>query len=97
MTALLVDQGKKPDPKVVEAVLDAPAFLSGVIEEHYNLAKTAREEELHGPQLRAIEALQSIVEDADVAATIARTDLASVSEMDRAAFDQLVPIRESLA
>ena len=93
MAALL----DKPDPKVVEAVLDAPAFLSGVLDDHYASAKAAREEQLYGSQFRAIEALQAVVEDADVAATIARTDLASVAEMDKAAFDNLVPIRESLA
>jgi hypothetical protein len=33
-------------------VLDAPATLSGVPEQHYAAAKGAREEQLFGPQLK---------------------------------------------
>jgi hypothetical protein len=61
-------------------------------------AKAAREEQLHGPQLREIDALQAVVDEANAAATIARTDLATVVEMDQAAFDRLmVPIEKKTA
>jgi hypothetical protein len=48
--------------------------------------------------LRKIEALQAVVDEANAAATIARTDLATVVEMDQAAFDRLVvPIEKKTA
>ena len=88
----------QPDPKILDAVLDAPAALSGVPEQHYAAAKEAREEQLFGPQLKEIEALQAVVDEANAAATIARTDLATVVEMDQAAFDRLVvPIEKKTA
>jgi hypothetical protein len=89
---------KQADPKILDAVLDAPAALSGVPEEHYARAKTAREEQLHGPQLREIDALKAVVDEANAAATIARADLAAVVEMDQASFDKLVmPIEKKAA
>jgi hypothetical protein len=89
---------KQADPKILDAVLDAPAALSGVPEEHYARAKTAREEQLHGPQLREIEALQSVVDEANAAAQVARNDLVTTVEMDQASFDKLVvPIETKAA
>jgi hypothetical protein len=41
-------------------------------------------------QLKEIDALQAVVDEANAAATIARTDLATVVEMDPASFDRLV-------
>jgi hypothetical protein len=72
MGALLAPQ---PDPQILDAVLDAPAALSGVSAEHYALAKTAREKQLHGAKLDAVEALQEIIGEANAAAAVARNDL----------------------
>jgi hypothetical protein len=85
------------EPNIIDSVLDAPAALSGVLDEHYAIAKATREEQLLGPQFREIEGLAAVVDEADVATTIACSDLANVAEMDRASFDKLVPARESLA
>lgn len=81
----------EPDSKIVEAVLDAPAFLSGVSAEHYALAKTTRDERVHATQFREIRALQDVIDEANAAAAVARADLgnvagdAVVSEMKSAA------------
>jgi hypothetical protein len=89
---------QQPDPKVLDAVLDAPAALSGVPEQHYAAAKAAREEQLFGAQLAEIDALQAVVDEANAAATIARTDLATVVGMDHASFDQIMlPIENKTA
>jgi hypothetical protein len=68
----------QPDPSILDSVLDMPCELSGVTAEDYALAREAREEQLHGPKLREIEALQAVVGEADAAASIARADLASM-------------------
>lgn len=73
----------QPDPAILDAVLDAPAALSGVSDEHFALAREAREKQLYGPQLRAIEALQAVVAEADAAASIARADLANIAGENR--------------
>jgi hypothetical protein len=86
------------DPKILDAVLDAPAALSGVPEQHYAAAKEAREEQLFGPQLKEIEALQAVVDEASAAATIARGDLRSVTALDEREFESLVgPIENKKA
>jgi hypothetical protein len=69
----------QPDPSILDSVLDMPCELSGVTAEDYALARQAREEQLHGPKLREIEALQAVVGEADAAASIARADLASLA------------------
>lgn len=69
------------DPAVIDAVLDAPAMLSGVTAEHYETARLARDERLHGPALREIEPLQDVVDEANAAAGVAQNDLASLAQM----------------
>jgi hypothetical protein len=80
----------QPDPKILDAVLSAPAALSGVAEQHYSAAKSAREEQLFGPQLAEIDALKAVVDEANAAATIARGDLRSVLQIEEREFSQLV-------
>ncbi len=88
----------KGDPEILDAVLDATPLASGVPEQHYVAAKTAREEQLFGAQLAEIDALQAVVDEANAAATIARTDLATVVEMDKASFDKIMlPIENKAA
>jgi hypothetical protein len=74
------------NPVVREAVLGQFAAMSGVPQKDYDLAKTARDEQLNeqlnGPKLREIEALQAVVDEADGAAGIAQNDLTSLSELD---------------
>jgi hypothetical protein len=74
------------NPAIREAVLGKPAFMSGVPEIDYAKAKVARDAELHeqlnGPKLREIEALQAPVDEADAAAGIAQNDLTSLAEID---------------
>ena len=72
----------QPDPSILDAVLDMPAELSGVRAEDYAHAKAAREQQLHGPKLREIEALQAVVGEADAAASVARMDLANIAGVD---------------
>jgi hypothetical protein len=91
---------KRSDPRILDAVLDpnVAAEVSGVPEQHFAAAKAAREQILFGDQLREIEALQAVVDEANAAATIARTDLAAVVEMDQSSFDALVtPIEKKSA
>lgn len=78
------------DVRIVEAVLSAPALLSGVdpnvmghVEEAYQAAK-------FGPQMEEITELEEIVASAEAAAQIARDDIRATLEMDERAFDQLV-------
>jgi len=72
MGALLAPQ---PDPQILDAVLDAPAALSGVSAEHYALAKAAREKQLHGAKLDAAEALEAVVSEAAACTAVACNDL----------------------
>jgi hypothetical protein len=86
-TALLLEN---PDARFLDAVLDAPAALSGVPPEIYGRAKQAREEQIHGPVLRELEAMESLLADAQNAATIARNDLMGMIEMDERSFDRIM-------
>jgi hypothetical protein len=87
------------NPVVREAVLGQPAFLSGVPEVDYAKAEAARDaelqEQLNGPALRQIEALQAVVDEADAAAGIAQNDLTSLSEFEdsQQALGRLVALR----
>lgn len=85
---LLLD--KNADPFLVDAILDKPAAMSGVPDQFYQQAKTTREEQLHGPLLREIEAAESVRAEAVNAATIARGDLMNVLELDQRAFDRIM-------
>jgi hypothetical protein len=89
---------KQADPKILDAVLDAPAALSGVPEQQYAAAKAAREQQLFSPQLQEAAALQAVVDEANAAARVARNDLATVVEMDQTSFDKIVlPIENKKA
>jgi hypothetical protein len=74
------------NPTIREAVLGKFAALSGVPEVDWAKAKVARDEELNeqlnGPKLREIEALEAVVAEADGAAGIAQNDLTSLAEID---------------
>ena len=74
------------DPATREAALGQPAFMSGIPQKDYEAAKLARDqqlnEELNGPKLAEIEALQAVVDEADAAAGIAQNDLLSLAEID---------------
>jgi hypothetical protein len=91
ITALL----KQNDPKILDAVLEMPAALSGVAPEHFQIAKAAREQQLHGPLLKEIAKLESIVAEADAAAKVARNDLAAASGFDHIDFEKIVGPIES--
>ncbi len=60
--------------------------MSGVPQKDYETAKSARDaelnEQLNGPKLREIAALQAVVDEADAAAGIAQNDLTSLAEFD---------------
>jgi hypothetical protein len=91
ITALL----KQNDPKILDAVLEMPAALSGVAPEHYAAAKAAREEQLHGPVLKQVSELQTVVDEADAAAQIARNDLVTASGLQQFDFDKIIGPIES--
>jgi hypothetical protein len=86
-TALLLES---PDARFLDAVLDAPAALSGIAPEIYGRAKDAREEQIHGPVLRELEAMEALLADAQNAALIARNDLMSIVDLDQRAFDRIM-------
>lgn len=81
---------KQSEPAILDAVLETPAALSGVAPEHYAVAKETRERQLHGPALKQIAELQTIVDEADAAAQVARNDLAVTSGLDQADFEKVV-------
>lgn len=86
-TKLLTPGG---DPRVLDAVLDAPAALSGVPENYFAQVKSWREEQLHGPLLNEIAELDALLSEAQNAAVIARGDLMNTMQIDQRAFDRIM-------
>jgi hypothetical protein len=81
---------KNNDPKILDAVLDAPAALSGIEEQHYAAALAARKEQLHGPALMEIEQLKTVIDEANAVAQTARRDLMSTSDLQPDEFEKIV-------
>ena len=78
------------DPRVLDAVLDAPAALSGVPEPYFAQVKAWREEQLHGPLLKEIADLDSLLSESQNAAVIARGDLMNTMQIDQRGFDRIM-------
>jgi hypothetical protein len=88
----------RADPRILDAVLSMPRQVSGVPEEIYTKAKTAREEQLHGPLLREIEAAENVLSEARAVSAVARSGLMNTVELTQREFDKLMlPIENKVA
>lgn len=83
------------DRRIAEAVLDAPAELSGLSAEVFGHVQKAYLETHFGEQHAEIEALEQAVESAAAAAQLARDDMMRASGMDARQFDEkLAPVEQ---
>lgn len=81
------------DKRILDAVCTAPPELSGFAELPPHIAEQveARYLELHsGTEITEIEAMESVVSEAEAAVTIARNDLQNVAEIPEREFNALM-------
>ena len=86
---------ERTDPRIIEAVLTAPALLSGVDANTMAQIEATYAQARFGSEMAEIEELSELIGNAEATVTVAREDLRSALDMDTRSFDQLVaPIEQ---
>ena len=85
------------DMRIVEAVLGAPAMLSGLSDDVFAKIEASYQERKFGRELEEIKALEAVVSEAEAVASIALDEMQAITGLEPKAFREAVrPVLEKV-